>query len=270
MLSLDVRLAGLVAEATSAQASTEIARQALAMVDLTSLNDDDTPERIAALCAKAVSPAGPVAAVCVFPQFVAQANRALDDSWVRVATVVNFPAGTESPDRVADATRAAIDAGADEIDVVIAVPSALAGDLAPTRTLLTATRAACGTAPMKVILESGLFTDAAALRAVAIAACECGADFLKTSTGKVPQGASLQAAAILLSVIADGRMGVGFKASGGVRTVAQAAQYLTLADLLLGVEWARPSTFRFGASGLLDALLGALGYGNAQTGTSAY
>lgn len=270
MLSLEARLASVVAEAAAVQAGPDTARRALSLVDLTSLNDDDTPDRIAALCAKAVTPVGPVAAVCVYPQFVAQANIALDDSWVRVATVVNFPHGTEDPSAVAATTRAAIDAGADEIDVVIAVPSAVAGDLAPTQAVLTATRAACGTAPMKVILESGLFTSAKDLRTVAELACSCGADFLKTSTGKVPQGASLDAAAIMLSVIAEGRMGVGFKASGGVRTLAQAAQYLALADYLLGSDWARSSTFRFGASGLLDALLAELGQGQSPAPQSGY
>jgi deoxyribose-phosphate aldolase len=154
--------------------------------------------------------------------------------------------------------------------VVVPVKAALAGDMAAVNDILVACKEACGTAPMKVILESGLFTEAGLLRRLSQTACSAGADFLKTSTGKVPQGASLEAAAVMLSVIADGNLGVGFKASGGIADNATAAQYLALADILIGPAWAGPATFRFGASRLLDALLADLGHGGASGPSSGY
>lgn len=245
------------------------AQRALQLMDLTSLNDNDTAESVTAFSRKATTPAGNVAAVCVYSRFVPAARAVLEGTGVRIATVVNFPGGFSTPDDVAAETRAALDAGADEIDVVVPVKAALAGDMAAVTDVLTACKEACGTAPMKVILESGLFSDAALLKKLSQTACAAGADFLKTSTGKVPQGASLEAAAVMLSVIADGNLGVGFKASGGVASNAQAAQYLALADTLLGPAWAGPATFRFGASRLLDALLADLGQGGAGSGASS-
>jgi deoxyribose-phosphate aldolase len=267
------KLQDLIARAEQAEAGPAVAARALALVDLTSLNDDDTEAGIAALCARAVTPAGAVAAVCVYPRFIATARQVLAGSPVGIATVVNFPGGAEAPDAVAAATAAAIAAGADEIDVVLPYQALLAGDEAAARAMLQACRDACDGAVMKVILETGALAEGSGGRdAIARAsgiAIECGADFLKTSTGKVPAGASLEAAAIMLEAGLAAARPIGFKASGGVRTLRQAAGYLALADSIRGPDWATPATFRFGASGLLDALLAELG-GPAAASTTGY
>lgn len=255
--------------ARAAQPSAALARRALALVDLTSLNDDDTPEVIERLCRRARTPLGPVAAVCVYPRFVAQARRALGDSLVKVATVVNFPAGDADPAAVAEQTRRAIADGADEIDVVQPYRALQAGDKARVRAILEATRAACPDATLKVILESGALSLDEVRRASELA-IDCGADFLKTSTGKIAQGASLEAALVMLEVIRRHGLLLGLKPAGGIRTVRDAAQYLALADAVMGPNWASPARFRFGASGLLEALLAELGQGEAGGPPSTY
>jgi len=240
----------------------DVARHALALLDLTSLSDDDTPDAIAALCAEAVTPEGPVAAVCVYPRFVAQAREALAGSPVRVATVANFPAGVPDPGSVRAEVERAVAEGAHEVDVVLPHAAYRAGDRAQALLVVGAAREACGErARLKVILESGLFTDLAVLRAAAADALAHGADFVKTSTGKLGPGASLEAAEAMLLAVRDAGGTAGFKASGGVRTLADAAGYLALAERLLGPGYATPERFRFGASSLLAELLGALGHG---------
>jgi deoxyribose-phosphate aldolase len=233
----------------------EAARRALPLVDLTSLNDDDTPERIAALCEQAVTPAGNVAAVCVYAPFVKQCVEALGGTGVRVATVANFPAGGLD----VDATRSEIEReladGADEIDVVLPYAAYRDGDRDGALELVRAARAATGDATLKVILETGRLEDV--VGAASDDVLQAGADFLKTSTGKLKPGATLDAARPMLEAIAAAGRG-GFKASGGVRTAEDAAGYLDLADALLGPDWVTPQTFRFGASSLLDDLLAAL------------
>ena len=135
----------------------------------------------------------------------------------------------------------------------------LRGDTSHAIDLLAATRRATGDATMKVILESGAVADAETVRELADLAIDGGADFLKTSTGKTARGATLEAAATMLGVIADADRVVGLKPSGGIRTFDDAEQYLALADGAMGPGWATPATFRFGASGLLDVLLDEIG-----------
>jgi deoxyribose-phosphate aldolase len=236
------------------------ARRALPLVDLTSLNDDDTEERIAALCAQARTHAGPVAAVCIYPRFVAQAASALAGSPVRVATVANFPAGLDDPRGARLEAERAIADGAHEVDVVLPYLAFSAGDRAAALEVVTETRAATAGATLKVILETGRLETEKLIREAAAAVLDAGADFVKTSTGKVRPGATLAAARPMLEAIRDHGRG-GFKAAGGVRTVEDAAGYLALADEFIGAGWAAPETFRFGASGLLADLLDALGAG---------
>jgi deoxyribose-phosphate aldolase len=240
----------------------QTARRVIGLLDLTSLGDDDTEQMIADLCARAVTPFGPVAAVCVWPRFVAQARRLLGDTPVKVATVINFPHGDGDPAGVAAATRAAAADGAQEIDVVAPWRPFLEGDEAYAGPVLQACREACGAdAGLKVIVESGAFADAAdgsaALRRLCDTALAAGADFLKTSTGKREPGASLAAAAVFYDAITAANSPAGVKISGGVRTCEQAAAYLAQAAARKGEGWAAPATFRFGASALLDALLPA-------------
>lgn len=239
------------------------AARILPLVDLTSLRDEDTPADIEALCSKARSPIGEVAAVCVLARLVPTARRVLADTSVKVATVANFPAGDDDPLHAASEAAAAVAAGADEIDVVFPYRAFLAGQAGHGQRLVAACRQAVGTRVLKVILETGSFPDVAQVSAAALEAVTGGADFLKTSTGKRESGATPVATAALLKVIAaaravPGARPVGLKVSGGVRTTAQAAVYLAQADAALGPAWAGRRTLRFGASALLDDLLATL------------
>ena len=230
-----------------------MAHRAIALLDLTTLTGSETDEEIVALCEQAQTPAGPVAAVCVYPQYVARARAELADTPVRVAAVANFPEGDLDAGRAVHDARAAVDAGADEVDVVLPWRAWRDGDRRAAVDVLAATRAAVpGT--LKVILESGQLGDA--VEAAARDALAAGADFVKTSTGKLAPGASPEAARAMMRAIRIHGSG-GFKASGGVRTPEDAEAYLAIADELLGPDWATPRTFRIGASSLLDALLAA-------------
>lgn len=258
----------LMAAAREAPATPAVAARAIGLLDLTSLNDDDTPESIARHCARALTPAGPVAAVCIWPRFVPEARAALDG--VRVATVVNFPAGGSDAGAVRAETLSALEAGADEIDVVLPYRAYLAGERATALAVLETVCEACADrARVKAILETGALEDPAAILAASRDAIAAGVDFLKTSTGKIAISATLEACALMLQAISEtaargGRL-VALKASGGIRTTADAAQYLALADAVMGPGWATPATFRFGASGLLDALLATLGHRGQDT-----
>lgn len=249
--------------------ATEIARRSLAALDLTSLGEDDTPAVIEALCASASGPGGRPAAVCVYPEHIVTAQRALAGV-VRVATVVNFPDGSADAARVARETRRAVAAGADEVDLVLPWRALLSGDEQAVRDVLAAGREAAGDRTLKVILESGALGEAARIRRAADLALEAGADFIKTSTGKVASGATAEAATVMLEAIRDHGGRAGFKASGGVRSLQDAALYLGLADRLLGPGWAGPDHFRIGASGLLGEIRKALGGAAGATGGAGY
>ena len=224
----------------------------LPLIDLTSLGEADTPADIDRLCDAAVSPLGTVAAVCVWPRFVAQAVQRLAGSAVGVAAVANFPEGSADPDRARSDAFEIVTGGATEVDVVLPWRAIVEGDLETASRVVTATRDAVGpSVVLKVILETGELDDSTLIRSAADVAMTCGADFLKTSTGKTPRSATPEAAAILLDVLAAAGTG-GLKVSGGIRTVDQAQVYLDLADERMGSGWATPATFRFGASGLLD------------------
>lgn len=239
-----------------------IARRAIALVDLTDLSDAPTDAAIDALCARALD-AG-TAAVCVWPRFVSRCAA----TGVRVATVVNFPGGGEDVDATVAETTAALDDGADEIDLVLPYHAFLDGRVGLAAAMLTAVRAAVPEPRhLKVILESGAYPTLDHVRAAARLAIEHGADFVKTSTGKTAVSATIAASVMILDAIrtamattsAAGHPNIGFKPSGGIRTFDDAARYLAVADEMMGPDWATPDTFRFGASGLLDALLAAIG-----------
>jgi deoxyribose-phosphate aldolase len=239
-----------------------LARRALAAMDLTRLESGDPPERIVELCARAATPFGPPAAVCVYPEHVATARAALDGlglQAVPVAAVANFPDGSSDAARTRDDIALALAAGASEIDVVMPWRTLLAGEEACVRSLLLAAREASGTARLKTIIESGELGDADSIRRASLIAIDCGADFIKTSTGKVPVNATLASALVMLTAIRDCGGRCGFKAAGGIRRVADAGVYFALADDVLGPDWATPARFRLGASGLLDDILAVLG-----------
>jgi deoxyribose-phosphate aldolase len=237
----------------------DVARRALRCLDLTELSDSCSEHLIDELARKARTPAGPVAALCVWPQFVARARAALEGSPVRVATVVNFPEGTKDLERVIEDTEEAVGDGAHEIDCVMPYRAFLRGEAAPAAELVAAVREVVDSGRvLKVILETGAFPSQERIDAAARLAIEAGADFLKTSTGKARVSATPEAAETLLNAIRASGKPVGLKVSGGVRTLEAARGYLDLADRIMGSGWATPKTFRIGASALYDALVGAI------------
>ena len=254
---------------------TATSRQALQLMDLTSLNDNDTPQVIIDLCRKAKTAAGNTAAVCVYPRFVPIAKKTLSElglSDVTVATVTNFPAGDDDIEIAVIETRAAIAYGADEVDVVFPYRALMEGDEEVGRELVAQCKKECGDNVMlKVIIETGELKDPALIRRASDICIEAGADFIKTSTGKVSVNATPESARIMLEAIRDsGKMNVGFKPAGGIRTAEDAAEHLAIASEILGADWVNRHHYRFGASSLLGSLLTALDLQEAQEDTGAY
>lgn len=242
------------------------AERILPLIDLTSLNDHDDAAAIERLCADAVTTHGPVAAVCLYARFVPQARRLLAATGVRIATVANFPQGACDIGKASAETEAAVAAGANEVDVVMPFEAWLAGRRAKARDLIAACKTACGEqARLKVILETAALGPPAKVAEATRDAIAGGADFVKTSTGKGAGGATLEAAEAMLKEIRAAGGRVGFKASGGIRRVTEAAAYLALAERILGPDWPTPERFRFGASSLLGDVLQQLG-GDSRTG----
>jgi deoxyribose-phosphate aldolase len=242
------------------------ARLALACLDLTSLNDDDSDATIVVLADRARGRCGPPAALCVWPRFVARA-KACAPAGVAVAAVANFPDGALDTARALADTRAIVAAGGDEVDLVLPWRALRAGDAAAAAALVQAVRAACPQQVLKLIIESGELAEPALIATACGIGLDAGVDFLKTSTGKVPVGATPEAAGQMLRAIARHPRAaqVGFKASGGIRTVADAALYIALVRQHLGDAAAGPRRLRFGASGLLgdiERVLAGRGPGN--------
>jgi deoxyribose-phosphate aldolase len=239
---------------------------AVRMMDLTTLEGKDTPGKVRAMCARARMPwcddpsIGPVAAVCVYPNLVPVAKRALAGSRVKVASVATaFPAGQSPLDvKLADVHRA-IELGADEIDMVIDRGAMLCGDYAKVFDEIAATKEACAGVPLKVILETGELGSYDVVRKASEMAMAAGGDFIKTSTGKVQPAATPAVTLVMLEAIRDhyhatGRR-IGMKPAGGVRTAKQSLHYLVLVKETLGDAWLTPDLFRFGASALLGDVL---------------
>lgn len=239
---------------------------AIACMDLTTLEGKDSDGRVRSLCAKALHPAPHlpnvpnVAAVCIYPNLVPIAKDALRGTPVKVASVATaFPSGQSSlAVKLAD-TEGAIAAGADEIDMVIDRGAFLAGRYADVYEEIIAVKRACGAVHLKVILETGELGSYDAVRRASDLALEAGADFIKTSTGKVGTNATFPVAVTMCEAIRDysrrtGRR-AGLKVAGGVRTTKQAMTYLVIIKETLGEQWLNPDLFRIGASSLLDDLL---------------
>lgn len=245
------------------EATKEYALQALSMMDLTSLNEDDTEQAIKELCAKQQNNFGHTAAVCIYPQFIKTAKQALADNEatdVKVATVTNFPHGNDDIAVAVKETIEAVEAGADEIDVVFPYRALIAGNEQVGAELVKACKEACQSAgaTLKVIIESGELKTATLIKRASEIAIANGADFIKTSTGKVAVNATLETAEIMLNAIKASGKQVGFKAAGGVRSSEDAKAYIQLAEQIMGADWMTVDTFRFGASGLLGSLLATL------------
>jgi deoxyribose-phosphate aldolase len=248
-LDLDATLAAADARTIDAV----LARRFVSVIDLTTLNGDETDADIQALCARAE--AHGVAAVCVLPEAVTMAARCLAGSRVKLATVANFPAGGDDLAGTADAVAAAVAAGAHEVDIVVPLEATLDGDVGLTGELITLARQAAGPAiTLKLILETGRLQRPELITAVARSAVMAGVDFLKTSTGKIPIGATPEAAALLFAVAQEAEGRVGVKISGGVRTARDAMRYWQIGEAIMGADWLTPAHFRFGASKLLDEL----------------
>ena len=239
---------------------------AIRMVDLTTLEGQDTPGKVRALAAKAMhpDPADPscpmTAAVCVYPDMVATAKEVLGTSGVNVAAVATaFPSGRAALDiKLAD-TRDAVEAGADEIDMVIDRGAFLAGHYKHVFDEIVAVREACGDAHLKVIFETGELQTYDNVRRASWLAMMAGGHFIKTSTGKVQPAATLPVTMVMLEAVRDfreatGQM-IGVKPAGGIRTSKDAIKYLVMVNEVAGQDWLDPDWFRFGASTLLNDLL---------------
>lgn len=259
-------------------------RLAIAMTDLTTLEGKDSPEKVRALCRKAISPAPAldaelrgrghapipsVAAVCVYPTLVRTAREALAGSGVKVASVATgFPSGQFPLEVRLDDTRRAVDDGADEIDMVISRGAFLAGEYGRVADEIASIREACGPAHLKVILETGELetldavryaSDIAIAAALACGPASDGEVFIKTSTGKVAPAATMPVVLVMLESIRDAfratGVRIGMKPAGGIRTAKAAIAQLVMVQETVGPDWLTPSLFRFGASTLLNDLL---------------
>ncbi|ENM6577665.1 deoxyribose-phosphate aldolase [Vibrio fluvialis] len=252
------------------------ALRALKLMDLTTLNDDDTDAKVIQLCHDAKSPVGNTAAICIYPRFIPIAKKTLREQGtpdVRIATVTNFPHGNDDVDIAVAETKAAVAYGADEVDVVFPYRALMAGNEQVGFDLVKQCKAACcDTVLLKVIIETGELKEEALIKKASQICIEAGADFIKTSTGKVPVNATPEYARMMLEVIRD--MGVaksvGFKPAGGVRTAEDAALYLAMADEILGDNWVDSRHYRFGASSLLTNLLNTLEVTNETADPAAY
>jgi deoxyribose-phosphate aldolase len=253
----------------SIKTSTKLAglKMCVAMMDLTTLEGKDTPGKVAYLCRKALQPADPrykvppCGAVCVYPNMVRYARRFLgENSPVHIASVsTGFPSGQFPLKTKLEETRRAVADGADEIDMVIDRKAFLTGDHATVFDEIAAVKAACGPAHLKVILETGELVTYDNVRLASRIAMDAGADFIKTSTGKVNPAATMPVTLVMLEAIRDyffeTGIRIGMKPAGGIRTAKQALAYLVMVKETLGDDWLTPDLFRIGASTLLNDVL---------------
>ena len=251
------------------------ALKALSLIDLTTLNDSDTDQIVIALCHDAKTAVGNTAAICIYPRFIPIAKKTLREQGtpeIKIATVTNFPHGNSDIDIAVAETKAAVAYGADEVDVVFPYRTLMAGDEQLGFELVKQCKEACGQTLLKVIIETGELKEAHLIKRASEICIEAGADFIKTSTGKVPVNATPEAAEIMLNVIKD--MGVaqrvGFKPAGGVRSAEDAKLYLDMAAEILGEEWIDADHYRFGASSLLTSLLNTLDVSEKVADPTAY
>ena len=270
-VGLQARAAGLSTRSIKTTAKAWAIDLAISLIDLTTLEGSDTPGKVRSLCAKALvpDPSDPAtprpAAVCVYGDLVGVAREALGDSGIQIAAVATaFPSGRAGlPVKLAD-TRAAVAAGADEIDMVIDRGAFLAGRLRQVFDEIAAVRAACqrpdgSAAHLKVILETGELVTHDNVRRASWLAMLAGADFIKTSTGKIQPAATLPVTLLMLEAVRDWQEltgeHIGVKPAGGIRTTKDAMKYLVVVNEVAGEDWLDPAWFRFGASGLLGDLL---------------
>lgn len=244
------------------------ARQVFACIDNTTLGGTDSSQSVERFCRRTLEMCLPdggvrVASVCVYPRFVPVARRVLEGSGVKVVSVAGgFPHGQLPLGLKVDEVGCAVGEGADEVDVVLSRGALLQGDESLVRDEVAAMKEACGSRLLKVILETGELGSAALVRRASQLAIEGGADFIKTSTGKIAAGATLEAAKVMLECIKDNvkfnKKTVGFKAAGGIRKVEEAMEYAALAKKIMGEEYVGKQTFRIGASSLTEGMFSFL------------
>ena len=263
-VSLEARAASLATRSIKTSSKKAALHLTIRCIDLTTLEGADTPEKVASLCQKAKRPdpsnhdVPSVAAVCVYPEMVHHAVEATRNSKVKVASGA-FPSGLSTIEaRTADISDA-VKRGADEIDIVLNRSAFLSGDEQRAFEEIVASKDACGEAHLKVILEVGELGSYDKIRQASMLAMAAGADFIKTSTGKIPQASSLPRVLCMAEAVRDfayqTNISVGIKAAGGIRTAKQAWHYLVVIGETLGSEWLNPEMFRIGASGLLNDVL---------------
>ena len=265
-VSIDERVARFTKRSIKNDSKMYALKLAMSMMDLTTLEAKDTPGKVRQLCAKAMRPYDAMpdlpsaAAVCVYPTMVRVAKEALGNSGVKVAAVATaFPSGMSTRKVKLDETKFAVSEGADEIDMVISRGHFLAGEFNYVFDEIAAVKEACGEAHLKVILETGELSTLDNVRKASDIAMYAGADFIKTSTGKVQPAATLPVTLVMLEAIRDfyykeGKM-IGMKPAGGIATAKLAIQYLVVLNETLGEAWMNPNYFRFGASSLANDLL---------------
>ena len=269
-VGIDERVARITARSIKKDTKLQALHLALSMIDLTTLEGKDTPGKVKQLCYKAMHPAdhlGPlptVAAVCVYPTHVRTAKQALNGSTIKVASVATgFPSGNVPLKNKLSETKFAVQEGADEIDMVINRGAFLQGHYQKVFDEIAAIKEACGEARLKVILETGELGSLDNVRYASDIAITAGADFVKTSTGKIQPAATLPITLVMLQAIRDHYdatgVQIGMKPAGGISTGKVAIQYLVMVHEILGDAWLTPEWFRFGASSLANDILLQLG-----------
>jgi deoxyribose-phosphate aldolase len=265
-VGVEERAASLAKRSLKKDSKVEGLRLAVRMIDLTTLEGKDTPGKVAALCRKAIRPdpsdasVPSVAAVCIYPSMVPYVRRALEGSGVKTAAVATgFPSGQTPLDVKLDETRRTVAMGADEIDMVINRGAFLAGEYQRVFDEIVAVKEACGPAHLKVILETGELGSYDEVRKGSMIAMYAGADFIKTSTGKIGVGATLPVTLVMLEAIRDFHhltgVEIGMKPAGGISNAKLALAYLVTLYETLGPRWMTPDRFRLGASSLLNDIL---------------
>jgi len=266
LAGVEERVVRLTRRSIKKDSKVQALKLAMSMLDLTTLEAKDTPGKVIQLCNKAMHPHDavpgipPVAAVCVYPTMVHVAKKALGKSKVKVAAVATaFPGGMTRKKLKVQETKWAVEEGADEIDMVISRGKFLAGEYTYVYDEIAEIKAACGKAHLKVILETGELSTLDNVRRASDLAMQAGADFIKTSTGKIQPAATLPVTLVMLEAIRDyyyatGKK-IGMKPAGGIATSKLAIQYLVTLRETLGDGWLTPSLFRFGASSLANDIL---------------
>lgn len=265
-VAADARAASFRTRSIKKEAKLQGLRMVVSMTDLTTLEGKDSPGKVRGLCRKAIQPGAAlnsvpaVAAVCVYPSYVELAKECVAGTGVQVASVATaFPSGQAPLDLRLEEVRRVVEAGADEVDMVISRGALLAGRRDQVSEEIRAIKEACGPAHLKVILETGELETYDLVRSASDLAIEAGADFIKTSTGKVAPAATMGVTLVMLEAIRDHYSAtgvrIGMKPAGGIRTAKEALHYLVMVKETLGDAWLCPKLFRFGASSLLNDVL---------------